>query len=217
VKTLDFWFDPVSPYAWLAFDALPQALSGFHVSVRYQPVLLAGLLAHWGHKGPAEIPPKRVWTYRDVAWRAHQQALPLDLPRVHPFNPLALLRLAVACAPPGGTPSRYVTERIFRHVWVGGDDAASPERLATLTHEVEPLRDPADPAVKAELLAQTDLAVAAGVFGVPALVVDGVVFWGTDALPMLAAWLAGDVWFQGPSWADAARPRVAMQRNAGRS
>ena len=59
MKVVDFWFDALSPYAWLAFDRLPQALEGLNVVVNYQPVLLAGLLAHWGQKGPAEITPKR--------------------------------------------------------------------------------------------------------------------------------------------------------------
>ena len=103
MKHIDFWFDALSPYAWLAFDRLPQALEGLNVQVSYQPLLLAGLLAHWGQKGPAEIAPKRDWTYRQVLWLAHQQGTPLQLPRPHPFNPLALQRLAVATSPAGGT------------------------------------------------------------------------------------------------------------------
>ena len=106
MKRIEFWFDVISPYAWLAFQRLPQALEGVNVEVAYQPVLLAGLLSHWGSKGPAEIEPKRAWTYRQVAWLAHEQGTPLQLPRPHPFNPLALQRLALAAAPAGGTPSR---------------------------------------------------------------------------------------------------------------
>lgn len=44
MKVVDFWFDALSPYAWLAFDRLPQALEGLNVVVNHQPVLLAGLL-----------------------------------------------------------------------------------------------------------------------------------------------------------------------------
>ena len=95
---ITFWFDVVSPYAWLAFDRLPQALEGSSYVVEYRPLLFAGLLKHWGQKGPAEIGPKRAWTYRQVAWLAHEQGCRLELPRPHPFNPLALQRLAVAPA-----------------------------------------------------------------------------------------------------------------------
>ena len=57
MHNIDFWFDPISPFAYLAFEQLPQALEGCSYAVNYRPVLLAGLLAHWGQKGPAEIEP----------------------------------------------------------------------------------------------------------------------------------------------------------------
>ena len=50
MTAIDFHFDVISPYAWLAFQRLPQALEGHSVVVRYQPLLLAGLLGHWGQK-----------------------------------------------------------------------------------------------------------------------------------------------------------------------
>ena len=212
MRTLDFWFDPISPYAWLAFDALPDALQGLSVQVNYRPLLFAGLLAHWGQKGPAEIEPKRAWTYRDVLWRAHQQGLPLDLPLQHPFNPLPLLRLAVACAPAGGTPSRYVVETLFRHVWEGGADACDDGRLAALQQALRPARDPLSAEVKQELRVNTERAVALGLFGVPTVVVDGKSFWGADALPALSQYLRGDPWFEGPHWDLAAQPRSGVQR-----
>ena len=96
MKQINFWFDPVSPFAYLAFERLPQVLEGLSYSVRFRPVLFAGMLKTWGQKGPAEIEPKRAWTYRQVAWLAHQQGTLLQLPHPHPFNPLALQRLAVA-------------------------------------------------------------------------------------------------------------------------
>ena len=77
MKHLVFHFDFISPYAWLAFERLPQVLEGLSVSVEYRPVLLAGLLQHWGNKGPAEIEPKRQWTFRHVHWLAEQQGTPL--------------------------------------------------------------------------------------------------------------------------------------------
>ena len=141
---LRFWFDPVSPYAYLAFEQLPQALEGLSVAVEYRPLLFAGLLKQWGQKGPAEIEPKRAWTFRDVAWKAHQLGIPIATPAQHPFSPLALLRLLIAGAPAGGTPNRWQCETVFRHVWrADGADANDPARLAALQATLAPARDPA--------------------------------------------------------------------------
>lgn len=193
MKHITFHFDFISPYAYLAFEHLPVALQGLSYRVDYKPVLFAGLLKHHGQLGPAEIPGKREWTYRQVLWEAHVRGIPMDMPASHPFNPLALARLALACGPQG-LPNRWVCETIFRHVWRGGQEAADPARLQALVDTLQPARDLADESVKAQLKAHTEDAVAQGLFGVPTCVVEGRHFWGLDALPMLRAWLEGDAW-----------------------
>lgn len=209
---ITFWFDVVSPYAWLAFDRLPQALEGCSYVVEYRPLLFAGLLKQWGQKGPAEIAPKRAWTYRQVAWLAHEQGCTLQLPRPHPFNPLALQRLAVA-ASANGRPNRRVVELLFRHAWCReGADPNDPAALAELTTAVAPARDPASEDVKAELRAATAEAAAAGLFGVPTVVANGRAFWGQDGLGMLRAALLKDPWFDGPAWDEAGAQPVGVQR-----
>jgi 2-hydroxychromene-2-carboxylate isomerase len=207
MKHLVFHFDVLSPFAWLAFMRLPDMLEGITHEVAYRPLLLAGLLAHHGQKGPAEIEPKRAWTFRQVHWLAAQHGIPLQTPAVHPFNPLALQRLALACG-----PNRRVVEALFRHVWVGGADANEPARLAALTQQLAPARDPGCDEVKAELRRNTEAAAAAGVFGVPTLEWDGRLFWGLDALPMLRDALGGGAWFDGPAWAAEGAPRPGVQR-----
>lgn len=214
---IGFHFDVISPYAWLAFDRLPQALAGLSVVVDCEPLLFAGLLARWGQKGPAEIAPKRAWTYRQVAWLAHQQGTPLQLPRPHPFNPLALQRLALACAPAGGTPGRFVVEQLFRHVWCR--DGADPNEAAALRALTEALplqRDPAGAEVKDELRMRTEAAADAGLFGVPTLVLQpaGRAFFGQDALPMLRAAIDGDPWFDGPAWQEAGQQPEGLKRRS---
>ena len=199
MKHITFYLDFISPYAYLAFDAMPRALMGLGYSVTYKPVLLGSLLRHHGQLGPAEIPAKRDWTYRHVLWLAQQQGLALQMPATHPFNPLSLLRLAVA-TDANGHPNRYVCETLFRHVWEGGADAGDSARLEALVQQLKPERDVADASVKAQLKTHGDDAIAQGVFGVPAYAVDGKVFWGLDALPMLRAYMEGAPWFGGPDW-----------------
>jgi len=191
MKRIDCWLDFISPYAYLAFEQLPRALEGPGYEVRYRPVLLGALLRHHGQLGPAEIAPKRDWTYRHVAWQASQLGVPLQLPAAHPFNPLALLRLAHACARQGA-PSRYVCETILRHVWRGGAAADDAARFEALAATLAPTRAPDSDEVKQALRAETDAAIAAGVFGVPTFGVDGRLFWGLEGLPMLRAHLLGD-------------------------
>ena len=200
MKHLEFWFDPISPFAYLAFERLPQVLQGLSVEVSYRPVLFAGLLKHWGQKGPAEIEPKRAWTFRHVHWLAHQHGIEMHTPAQHPFNPLAQLRLMLACAPAGGTPNRRVCEAVLRHVWLGGADANAPERLAALAAELAPPAAPASEAVKQALHAATAEALALGIFGVPTVAVDGCLFWGLDGLDLLVSYLRGDAWFDTGEW-----------------
>ena len=206
MKRITFWLDFISPYAYLAFEQLPLALEGLSYEVEYRPVLFAGLLRHHGQLGPAEIPGKREWTYRQVLWLAQANGVPMHMPAVHPFNPLGLARLALACG-----PNRYVCETIFRHVWRGGADAADAARLAQLRQQLAPTRDPASDEVKNTLKQASQDAIAAGLFGVPTFAVDDKLFWGFDALPMLRAYLEGDAWFESPAW-DAAAGLPGQQR-----
>jgi 2-hydroxychromene-2-carboxylate isomerase len=212
MKHITFYLDFVSPYACLAFEKLPEALQGLSYSVDYRPLLFAGLLKHHGQLGPAEIEPKRDWTYRHVLWQARTHGVPLQMPAAHPFNPLPLLRLALACGE-NGLANRYVCETLFRHVWRGGADAGDAARFAALQASLHPARDPSSEAVKSELKANTAQAIEHGLFGVPSYEVDGKLFWGFDALPMLRAYLEGDPWFSQGDW-DAAGQRPGMQRRA---
>ena len=213
MKQVTFFLDFISPYAYLAFKALPEALEALSYAVRYQPVFLGGLLKNSKLLGPAEVPHKREWVYRQCQWLAQARGVRLDLPAAHPFNPLGLLRLAVA-SDPQGNPNRYVCETVFRHVWEGGQDAADDQRLQTLTAELEPARDPNSDEVRDQLKVHTADAIAQGVFGVPSYAVDGHVFWGLDALPMLRDYLLGSPWFAGADWDAAAKVPVGMARPA---
>jgi 2-hydroxychromene-2-carboxylate isomerase len=208
VKRLVFYFDVISPFAYLAFERLPQVLEACSYEVQYRPVLFAGMLQHWGNVGPAEIEPKRAWTFRHCHWLAAQHGITFNTPSQHPFNPLALQRLAVACG-----PNRRVVEALFRHVWIGGGDANGAQRLADLTSQLAPARDPNSSDVKAELRAHTDVAVAAGVFGVPTIELEGRPFWGLDALPMVRDALLGGAWFDGLAWNAEGAPRAGIKRH----
>jgi 2-hydroxychromene-2-carboxylate isomerase len=216
MKHITFYFDFISPYAYLAFEHLPEALKGLSYSVSYRPVLFAAMLKHHGQLGPAEIAPKRDWTYRQALWHAHSKGIAMKMPASHPFNPLPLLRLASTCGLPEdpGSINRYVCETIFRHVWQGGAEAADEGRLAALSAQLAPQQHLSADEAKAQLKKNTDDAIDLKLFGVPAMEVDGKIFWGFDALPMLREYLLGNAWFDGEDWNGVSKISVGITRKA---
>lgn len=210
MKTITCYIDFISPYAYLAFEALPERLMGISYRVIYKPVLFGAVLKYHGQLGPAEIDGKREWTYRQVLWLAHEMGVPLDMPAAHPFNPLALLRLALTCSHDGSI-NRYVAETVFHHVWHGGAAADDAARLPALTLKLAQQQCATPEAAKDFLKANTDEALAAGVFGVPTFAVDDKLFWGLDALPMLRAYLDGHQNLDA-IWAAGAKVGVGVKR-----
>jgi 2-hydroxychromene-2-carboxylate isomerase len=184
---IDWYFDFISPYSYFQSERLDRLPAD--VQLRPRPILFAGLLDHWGQKGPAEIPGKRTFTYRHVQWISQREGIPFRFPASHPFNPIKALRLAVAM-----DSSMQAIHAIFRHVWAQGRGLESPEDWATLAAAVGLAPDEASariasPEVKARLLANGQEAIAAGIFGVPTLLVDGIPFWGFDATAMATDYL----------------------------
>jgi 2-hydroxychromene-2-carboxylate isomerase len=183
--TATWYFDFISPFAYLQWQEMRR--SPLPVTWQPVPVLLVGLLQQWGQKGPAEIPPKRRFTYRMALWQAQRAGIPLRFPPAHPFNPLPALRLAIAL----GNRSEVI-DRIFRHIWLEGRASDTLDSLADLAHEfaVELGSTLADGAVKAALRANTQRAIDAGVFGVPTMQVGPELFWGADSGQLLREYLA---------------------------
>lgn len=184
MKRIDWYFDYISPYAYLQSRRLGE-FAGI-AEIRPVPVLFAGLLDATGTLGPAEIPAKRLWTYRFCQFTADRLGVPFRMPAAHPFNPLRSLRLSIAldCDP-------AAIDAIFRFVWAEGRDPVAewPALTAALgVADADSLIGAAD--AKAALRANTEAAVAAGVFGVPTLAVGDRHFWGVDGTDFAHAYLA---------------------------
>jgi 2-hydroxychromene-2-carboxylate isomerase len=186
---VDWYFDFVSPFAYLQSTQLDRVAE--RATLRCRPVLFAGLLKHWGNVGPAEIAPKRQWTFEHVAWIAHSNDIALKLPPMHPFVPLPLLRLSIVL----GSELEAV-RRLFAFVWRDGHVPTERDAFAALLDELGvPQEALESPQAKQALRANTDEAIAAGVFGVPTTVIEGERYWGFDAMPMIVARLEGDAFF----------------------
>jgi 2-hydroxychromene-2-carboxylate isomerase len=184
MRRVIWYFDFVSPFSYLCLARLGELPRD--VELEFRPVLFAGLLAHFGQKGPAEIAAKRRWTYRWCQWSAVRLGVPLRFPATHPFNPLQHLRLAIAAR-----SGPAAVKRIFEALWTTGAEPADAGRFDALCTAlgVDPARL-AEPEVKETLRRNTERAATAGVFGVPSFEADGEIFWGVDSVDFLKAFLA---------------------------
>ncbi len=189
---LRFYFDYVSPYAYLAWHQLPAIAERHAQSIEPVPVVFGALLGAHGTKGPAEVPAKRRYILKDVYRKARRAGVPLTVPPTHPFNPLLALRASSLALPDDAR--RRLISALFGAVWATGEGLEAPGAVARIAGSVgldgEAIeRAASEPDGKARLRAQTDEALAAGVFGVPTVAVDGELFWGVDGLDLLDTYL----------------------------
>jgi 2-hydroxychromene-2-carboxylate isomerase len=193
-RTIEFCYDLISPFAHVALARLGELPAD--VSVRPVPVLLGAILNHWGQRGPAEISAKRLHTYRQSVFLGKQHGVDIRFPPRHPFNPLKALRLMA-----GADADLATVRRAFDFVFSQGRAPDTDTELAAFADFVGvPLELAADDRAKAALRANTDQAIARGVFGVPSFVCatgsGHEVFWGVDAFDMLLAWLDDESLFE---------------------
>ncbi|MBE0619256.1 MAG: 2-hydroxychromene-2-carboxylate isomerase [Burkholderiales bacterium] len=205
---LVWYFDFVSPFSYLQFEAYPELMQ----TAALRPVLFAGLLNHWGGKGPAEIPAKRLQTYRYTYWQAGEYGIPMNYPPAHPFNPIHALRLAIAL-----DSSYEAVKAIFEFIWEEGRSVADewPALLARL--HLEPAAADAMIAaqrVKDALAANGRQAIDRGVYGVPTFDTGRELFWGLDATDMLLDYLADPTVFDEPEMRRIAELPVGAARKS---
>lgn len=183
MREIDFYFDIISPFAHVALARLGELPQD--VVVRPKPILLGPVLAHWGQRGPAEIAPKRLHTYRLSCFLGEKHGLTMRFPPRHPFNPLSAMRLLA-----GADADLATVRRAFDFVFSDGCAPDNPEDLKAFAARIGvDAALASDQQAKDRLRALTDEAISRGVFGVPTFATGGELFWGVDALDMLIAWL----------------------------
>jgi len=190
-----FYFDFISPYAYLGWAQVHALVEPFGRAVSPIPVLFAGLLDAHGNIGPAEIPAKRAYIFKDALRSALTLKIAFRPPPSHPFNPLLALR--IASLPLANADQRRVIDTLFHAAWGSGagvtDAGEVTQRLDALGLDGAAIVErAATPENKARLRSNTEAAVASGVFGVPALIIDGELFWGIDSFAHAKRRLAGN-------------------------
>lgn len=203
-----WYFDFISPFAYLQWRDMSRLPKSLIVTPR--PVLFAGLLNHWGHKGPAEIPSKRLHTYRYCKWVARTRDIPFTMPPAHPFNPLQALRVSVAL-----DTTDAAIDTIFDFIYAEGGNVTNDAGWRDLGSRLGIAPDDARinaPETKQRLKDNTDEAIAAGVFGVPTFTADRELFWGQDAMDMFIDWLDDPVRFATGEFARIQELPIGAQR-----
>jgi 2-hydroxychromene-2-carboxylate isomerase len=182
-----FFYDLGSPYAWLAAERIDDALP---VRPAWRPILLGGVFKAVG-RGSWGLTERRGEGMREIERRAAAYGLPaVRWPEPWPPDGLAAMRAATYAARAG--KGREFALAAFRLAFVEGADLADPRtlRAAADGSGVDPdelVAATGDADVKDELRGATDAAVAAGVTGVPTVVVGERLFWGDDRLEEAAA------------------------------
>jgi 2-hydroxychromene-2-carboxylate isomerase len=213
MKTIRFHFDFLSPYAYLAWTQIHPLAARHGRVVEPVPILFAALLNEHGTKGPAEVPARRSYLFKDITRTALRLGVPLAPPATHPFNPLLALRVAGADLPEPQAANRIrLIDRLFAAVWAEGRPIYEPRVIAEIAAALgldgdALLAAAASDEGKARVRRQTEQALAAGIFGVPSMIVDGELFWGFDAFANLELLLEG----REPDWSLIA-PRLASLR-----
>ena len=189
---MQFYYDFISPNAYLAWRVLPDIARLHERELVLKPVLFAGLLQAHHQVGPAEVAPKMQWMVRNCLRKAINLGIPFAPP--HSLNPLLTLRLVLACE--DGDRER-LTDVLFDAVWAESRDVSDVDSVSRL---LSSRRFDADrmlalaqsPSIKSRLRAETDMAVSKGVFGVPTVIVDEELFFGFDDFPWLERHLRGE-------------------------
>ena len=195
-KTVEFWFDVGSPYSYLAWRALPALLARTGARIEWRPMLLGGVFKATGNHSPAEIPAKSRWTRVDMDRWAARIGTTIAMNPHFPINTLALMRGAVAMQMRGDDQLARYLEVIFPAMWVAQRNLGDLAELATVLRaggfdpdEVFAMANAQE--AKDRLKANTEEAVARGVFGAPTFFVGDEMFWGQDRMDFVAQSLTG--------------------------
>lgn len=211
MKSLEFYFDYLSPYAYFAWNKIEDFCTNHDVDLIVKPVVFGKLLDNWGQLGPAEIQPKREWLTKYCLYYATTNDLPLKFPKYHPFNSLAALRASLKEV--SGDHQNALISAIFHAGWGEGEDIGDAEVIVNVAREVGLDSDDVMESinkvdVKESLKSNTEEAISKGVFGIPTMVFEGELYWGNDQFEYLSSIIKGSYKMDDRIWDDLVkRPR----------
>ncbi len=192
-KNVEFFFDVVSPYSYLASTQLEGIAQRTGAVFTWRPFFLGGVFKATGNRPPAELPARAAYMARDLDRWASHYGVPIGIPSRFPTLTLKAQRMLLA-APEAERPA--LARNLFAAYWTEdrniGDDAVLLDCAARAGCSAELLQEAATPPIKEGLMAASEGAVARGAFGAPTFFVDDEMFFGNDRLALLERHLMGD-------------------------
>lgn len=190
MKKIEFYFDFLSPYSYVAWTWVRSQSYDFE----FIPVSMPGIIAAYDTKGPAQIEPKRNYLFKDLLRFTKLNNVPFTTPAQLPFNSLYALRLALKTS--AGDKQKEIIDAIYRAGWEHGLDIGSDDVLKNVLKENNLYSDELIERMESknariELKANNERALQREIFGVPSFVVDGEMFWGNDSVKYLEMHLNG--------------------------
>ena len=191
METVEFYYDLVSPYSYLAHREVSRICDEHGAGLSLRPMLLGAVHNAVGLQAPIEIEAKARYQERDIRCWAEHYGLPMEFPEPFPFRTLKTMRAAMFLKERGGLEA--FTREAFDLYWEEGGapkgleeaDEDGPVSEAARRAGAEPeevLAGASAPKAKEALKAATGEAVGRGVFAAPMFFVGEEMFWGNDRL-----------------------------------
>lgn len=199
MTTIHFFFDFQSPYSYLCWKDVQRRKSEWAergLQLRYYPLSMGSLISSYETLGPAQIPPKRDFLFRQCLRRAKEMGVPLRTPSRLPFNPVEVLRLGTVSA--SGSVQGRVIDAVFKATWCDQVDMEDQKALSTYLQDQlkfcvhSTLEGDVLKMARKEIKENLKLAKGYKAFGVPSLVVHDELFWGHDSLEDFNRFLKGE-------------------------
>jgi 2-hydroxychromene-2-carboxylate isomerase len=190
MKKIEFYFDFLSPYSYLAWTWVRKQPYEFE----FYPVSVASIVAHYDTKGPAQIAPKRNYLFKDLLRYSKLNGVNFTTPKNLPFNSLYALRLALKEV--AGDQQKVIIDAIFSAGWSEGEEIGSDDSLRIILknkglYSDELFARMEDKQARVGLKANIELALQKELFGVPSFIIDDEMFWGNDSTKYLEMYING--------------------------
>lgn len=184
-KTVDFYYDYISPASYLAWTQLADICKRNNASINYKPVFLGGILKANASNSPVLIPAKWEWMKADFLRYAEYYNVPYQLNPHFIFSTLNALRGAIWAL--SNNQIEAYNQVMFNAAWVEGKDLSDKKVLVEILegagiNSADVLKAIANLEIKSALIQSTEDAVKLGIFGAPSMIIDGEMFFGQDRL-----------------------------------